>query len=231
MNLQHLAVIMDGNRRWAKINGLSSHEGHQRGAENLWAIVNKANSLDIKYLTVFGFSTENWKRSSLEVNFLLELLVKFLNDTILKINEYNFKIKFIGDLNIFDKIILEKMEIINNVTINNQGLVLSIALNYGGRNDILCALNQFIKLNKSNLDSIILNETNFKDFTLNKGIPDPDLLIRTGGELRLSNFLLWDLAYTELFFSSEMWPDFNEECLEKAVLEFSSRIRKFGGDN
>ena len=119
---------------------------------------------------------------------------------------------------------------INN-TMNNQGLVISIALNYGGRYDIIYALNQFIKLNKVNLDSITLNETNFKDFTLNKGIPDPDLLIRTGGELRLSNFLLWDLAYTELLFASEMWPDFNEESLERAVLEFSSRIRKFGGDN
>ena len=231
MNLQHLAIIMDGNRRWAKDNGLSANEGHQMGAENLWSILKKTNDLEIKYLTVFGFSTENWKRSSLEINFLMGILDKFLDDTILKINEYNFKIKFIGDLSIFDKSIAEKMNLIYNNTINNQGLVISVALNYGGRYDIIYALNQFIKLNKANLDSLTLNETNFKDFTLNKGIPDPDLLIRTGGELRLSNFLLWDLAYTELFFSSEMWPDFNEESLEKAVLEFSSRIRKFGGDN
>ena len=231
MNLQHLAIIMDGNRRWAKDNGLSANEGHQMGAKNLWSILKKTNDLEIKYLTVFGFSTENWKRSSLEINFLMGLLDKFLDDTILKINENNFKIKFIGDLSVFDKSIVEKMNLIYNNTINNQGLVISVALNYGGRYDIIYALNQFIKLNKANLDSLTLNETNFKDFTLNKGIPDPDLLIRTGGELRLSNFLLWDLAYTELFFSSEMWPDFNEESLEKAVLEFSSRIRKFGGDN
>ena len=127
--------------------------------------------------------------------------------------------------------ILEKMNLIHNDTKNNQGLVILIALNYGGRYDIIYALNQFIKLNKINLDSTTLKETNFKDFTLNKGIPDPDLLIRTGGEFRLSNFLLWDLAYTELLFASEMWPDFNEECLDKAVLEFSTRNRKFGGDN
>ena len=231
MNLQHLAIIMDGNRRWAKFNGLSPHEGHRIGAENLWSIVKKTNNLGIKYLTVFGFSTENWKRSSLEINFLMGLLADFLDDIILKVNEYNFKIKFIGDLNVFDKSILEKMSLIRNDTMNNQGLVISIALNYGGRYDIIYALNQFIKLKKVNLDLIALNETNFKDYTLNKDIPDPDLLIRTGGELRLSNFLLWDLAYTELLFASEMWPDFNEESLEKAVLEFSSRIRKFGGDN
>ena len=231
MDLQHLAIIMDGNRRWAKFNGLSPHEGHRMGAENLWSIVKKTNNLGIKYLTIFGFSTENWKRSSLEINFLMGLLSDFLDDSILKVKKYNFKIKFIGDLNVFDKSILEKMNLIHNDTMNNQGLVISIALNYGGRYDIIYALNQFIKLNKVNLDSITLNETNFKDFTLNKGIPDPDLLIRTGGELRLSNFLLWDLAYTELLFASEMWPDFNEESLERAVLEFSSRIRKFGGDN
>ena len=231
MNLNHLAIIMDGNRRWAISKDLDLHEGHRKGAENLWIIIEKTRELNIKYLTVFGFSTENWKRSSLEINFLMGLLYKFLDDTILKINEYNYKIKFIGDLSIFDKSIVEKMNLIYNNTINNQGLVISVALNYGGRYDIIYALNQFIKLNKANLDSLTLNETNFKDFTLNKGIPDPDLLIRTGGELRLSNFILWDLAYTELFFSSEMWPDFNEESLEKAVLEFSSRIRKFGGDN
>ena len=231
MDLQHLAIIMDGNRRWAEFNGFSPHEGHRMGAKNLWSIVKKTNNLGIKYLTIFGFSTENWKRSSLEINFLMGLLSDFLDDSILKVKKYNFKIKFIGDLNVFDKSILEKMNLIHNNTMNNQGLVISIALNYGGRYDIIYALNQFIKLNKVNLDSITLNETNFKDFTLNKGIPDPDLLIRTGGELRLSNFLLWDLAYTELLFASEMWPDFNEESLERAVLEFSSRIRKFGGDN
>ena len=231
MNLQHLAIIMDGNRRWAEFNGFSPHEGHRMGAKNLWSIIQKTNNLGIKYLTIFGFSTENWKRSSLEINFLMGLLSDFLDDSILKVKKYNFKIKFIGDLNVFDKSILEKMNLIHNNTMNNQGLVISIALNYGGRYDIIYALNQFIKLNKVNLDSITLNETNFKDFTLNKGIPDPDLLIRTGGELRLSNFLLWDLAYTELLFASEMWPDFNEESLERAVLEFSSRIRKFGGDN
>ena len=117
------------------------------------------------------------------------------------------------------------------ITSENKEFVVTIALNYGGRNDIINAANEFLKFNKSKLDSIEMKEADFKEFTLNKDIPDPDLLIRTGGEIRLSNFLLWDLAYTELIFLPEMWPDFNEESLEKAVLEFSSRIRKFGGDN
>ena len=228
MHLNHLAIIMDGNRRWAVSNNLDVYEGHRKGAENLWSIVQKTNESDIKYLTLFGFSTENWKRSQKEVYYLLSLLEQFLDDANLKIKKYNYKIRFIGDLLVFDQNIQEKISVIKELTIENTGLVITLALNYGGRYDIVNAANQFFKFNKNKLDPIQIKETDFKEFTYNKEIPDPDLLIRTGGEIRISNFLLWDLAYTELIFLPEMWPDFCEILLEKCILEYSKRNRKYG---
>jgi undecaprenyl diphosphate synthase len=228
MHLNHLAIIMDGNRRWAVSNDLDVYEGHRKGAENLWSIVQKSNELNIKYLTVFGFSTENWKRSQNEVYYLLSLLEQFLDDTNLKMKKYNYKIRFIGDLLVFDQNIQEKINVIKEHTIENTGLVITLALNYGGRNDIVNAANQFFKFNRNKSDPIQMKETDFKEFTYNKEIPDPDLLIRTGGEIRISNFLLWDLAYTELIFLTEMWPDFSKILLEKCILEYSKRNRKYG---
>ena len=229
MYLNHLAIIMDGNRRWAVSKDLDVYEGHRKGAENLWSIVQKTNELNIKHLTVFGFSTENWKRSQKEVYYLLSLLEQFLDDAKLKIKKYNYKIRFIGDLLVFNQNIQEKISVIKERTIENTGLVITLALNYGGRYDIVNAANQFFKFNKNKSDAIQMKETDFKEFTYNKEIPDPDLLIRTGGEIRLSNFLLWDLAYTELIFLPEMWPDFGENSLEKCILEYSKRNRKYGG--
>ena len=228
MSLNHLAIIMDGNRRWAISKDLDLHEGHRKGAEKLWTIIEKTKELNIKYLTVFGFSTENWKRSQKEVYFLLSLLEKFLDDAKSKIKKYNCKIRFIGDLLAFDKNIQDKMRLVEEITLKNNELVVTIALNYGGRHDIINAANEFLKFNKSKLVSIEMKESDFKKFALNKDIPDPDLLIRTGGEVRLSNFLLWDLAYTELIFLPEMWPDFTVSSLEKSILEYSKRIRKYG---
>ena len=228
MSLNHLAIIMDGNRRWAISKDLDPHEGHHKGAENLWVIIEKIKELNIKYLTVFGFSTENWKRSQKEVYFLLSLLENFLDDAKLKINKYNYKIRFIGNLLAFDKTIQDKMRLVEEITVENKELVVTIALNYGGRQDIINATNEFLKFNKSKLDSIEMKESDFKKFVFNKDIPDPDLLIRTGGEIRLSNFLLWDLAYTELIFLPEMWPDFTVSSLEKSILEYSNRFRKYG---
>ena len=228
MHLNHLAIIMDGNRRWAVSNNLDVYEGHRKGAENLWSIVQKTNEFNIKYLTLFGFSTENWKRSQKEVYYLLSLLEQFLDDANLKIKKYNYKIRFIGDLLVFDQNIQEKISVIKELTIENTGLVITLALNYGGRYDIVNAANQFFKFNKNKSDSIQMKEADFKEFTYNKDIPDPDLLIRTGGEIRISNFLLWDLAYTELIFLPEMWPDFCEILLEKCILEYSKRNRKYG---
>jgi len=228
MHLNHLAIIMDGNRRWAVSNNLDVYEGHRKGAENLWSIVQEINEFNIKYLTLFGFSTENWKRSQKEVFYLLSLLEQFLDDANLKIKKYNYKIRFIGDLLVFDQNIQEKISVIKELTIENTGLVITLALNYGGRYDIVNAANQFFKFNKNKSDPMQMKEADFKEFTYNKEIPDPDLLIRTGGEIRISNFLLWDLAYTELIFLPEMWPDFSKILLEKCILEYSKRNRKYG---
>ncbi len=228
MKLDHLAIIMDGNRRWAYSKNLPSYEGHRKGAENLRDIINNVENFKLKFLTVFVFSTENWKRSSKEVTFLMKLLNQFLDQTISKINENNFRIRFIGDLLPFKKNIKDKINVIHEATSHNKGVVITLALNYGGRLDIISAINKIL-MNHKNLKTI--NENDFKNYTLNRKIPDPDLLIRTGGEMRLSNFLLWDLAYTELMFIPEMWPDFDKLMLENCILDYAKRIRKYGGDN
>ena len=228
MKLEHLAIIMDGNRRWAKANNLPSYEGHRKGAENLWDIINFVQNLKLKFLTVFVFSTENWKRSSNEITFLMKLLNQFLDQTITKINENNFRVRFIGDLFPFEKKIKDKIEIIHKSTSLNKGAVITLALNYGGRLDIVSAINQILIENKH---TRVINENDFKKYTLNRDLPDPDLLIRTGGEMRLSNFLLWDLAYTELMFVPNMWPDFNKLMLESCIEKYAKRTRKYGGDS
>ncbi len=228
MKLDHLAIIMDGNRRWANANNLPSYEGHKKGAENLWNIINNIQEFKLKFLTVFVFSTENWKRSRREISFLMNLLNQFLDDTISKITENNFRVRFIGDLSPFDKKIKDKIEIIQNKSQLHKGVVITLALNYGGRLDIISAINKILFQNKK---FIPIDENEFKKYTLNKDLPDPDLLIRTGGEMRLSNFLLWDLAYTELMFIPQMWPDFDKSILENCILDYSKRTRKYGGDN
>ena len=228
MKLDHIAIIMDGNRRWASANNLPSYEGHRRGAENLWNIINNVQEFKLKFLTVFVFSTENWKRSSKEISFLMSLLNQFLDHTISKIQEKNIRVRFIGDLLPFEKQIKDKIEIIHKNSEFNKGVVITLALNYGGRLDIISAINEILAHNK-NFKPI--NEVDFKKYTLNKDLPDPDLLIRTGGEMRLSNFLLWDLAYTELMFVPQMWPDFDKFILESCLLNYYKRIRKYGGDN
>ena len=228
MKLDHLAIIMDGNRRWADTNNLPSYEGHRKGAENLWDMIKNVKNFNLKFLTVFVFSTENWKRSSKEISFLMKLLNQFLDQTISKIHENDFKIRFIGDLSPFEKKIKDKINTIYENSSSNEGVVITLALNYGGRLDIISAINQILLNNKN---SKPINEVDFKKYTLNKDLPDPDLLIRTGGEMRLSNFLLWDLAYTELMFVKEMWPDFDKFMLENCIVDYAKRIRKYGGDN
>ena len=228
MRLDHIAIIMDGNRRWASANNLPSYEGHKRGAENLWNIINNIQEFKLKFLTVFVFSTENWKRSSKEISFLMRLLNEFLDHTLSKMNEKNIKVRFIGDLAPFEKKIKDKIHIIQNNSKSNKGVVVTLALNYGGRLDIISAINEILIHNR---DFKPINENDFKKYTLNKDLPDPDLLIRTGGEMRLSNFLLWDLAYTELMFIPQLWPDFDKFILENCISDYSKRIRKYGGDN
>ena len=225
MELNHLAIIMDGNRRWAVLNNRPSYEGHRFGADNLWKVIKDIDNYSINYLTLFVFSTENWKRSQKEILFLLTLLEKFIDDLESKIEDYNYKIRFIGDLSKFSKKIQQKILYINKVTHKKSGMTVTLALNYGGRYDIVCAINNILK-NSDKLKHI--KQEDFKDFTLNASIPDPDLLIRTGGEKRLSNFLLWDLAYTELIFLPDFWPDFNKSLLDKCLKDYSKRKRKYG---
>ena len=225
MELNHLAIIMDGNRRWAVLNNRPSYEGHRFGADNLWKVIKVIDNYSINYLTLFVFSTENWKRSQKEILFLLALLEKFLDDLESKIEDYNYKIRFIGDFSKFNKKIQQKILYINKITYKKPGMTITLALNYGGRYDIVCAINNILK----NSDKLkYIKQEDFKDFTLNASIPDPDLLIRTGGEKRLSNFLLWDLAYTELIFLPDFWPDFNKSLLDKCLKDYSKRKRKYG---
>ncbi|MDG1467412.1 MAG: polyprenyl diphosphate synthase [Alphaproteobacteria bacterium] len=225
MELNHLAIIMDGNRRWAVLNNRPSYEGHRFGADNLWKVIKDIDNYSINYLTLFVFSTENWKRSQKEILFLLALLEKFLDDLESKIEDYNYKIRFIGDFSEFSKKIQQKILHINKITYKKPGMTITLALNYGGRYDIVCAINNILK--NSDKQNYIKQE-DFKDFTFNASIPDPDLLIRTGGEKRLSNFLLWDLAYTELIFLPDFWPDFNKSLLDKCLKDYFKRTRKYG---
>ena len=225
MELNHLAIIMDGNRRWAVLNNRPSYEGHRVGADNLWKVIKDIDNYPINYLTLFVFSTENWKRSQKEILFLLALLEKFLDDLESKIEDYNYKIRFIGNFSDFSKKIQQKILHINKITYEKPGMTITLALNYGGRYDIVCAINNILK-NSDKLNHI--KQEDFKDFTFNASIPDPDLLIRTGGEKRLSNFLLWDLAYTELIFLPDFWPDFNKSLLDKCLKDYSKRTRNYG---
>ena len=225
MELNHLAIIMDGNRRWALLNNRPSYEGHRFGADNLWKVIKDIDNYSINYLTLFVFSTENWKRSQKEILFLLALLEKFLDDLESKVEDYSYKIRFIGDFSEFSKKIQQKILHINKITYKKSGMTITLALNYGGRYDIVCAINNILK----NSDKLYhIKQEDFKDFTFNASIPDPDLLIRTGGEKRLSNFLLWDLAYTELIFLPDFWPDFNKPLLDKCLKDYSKRTRKYG---
>jgi len=225
MSIKHLAIIMDGNRRWALSKNLKVYEGHIAGANNFSKIIQSVHKKKIKFLTVFVFSTENWKRSKTEISFLMDLLVKFLDGTIKKINTNEYKIRFIGNLEPFKKNIIKKINFIQDNTCNNKGLIITIALNFGGRSDIINATNKIL-----NTQPILkaIDEVNFKKFTGNASIPDPDLLIRTGGEMRLSNFLLWDLAYTELMFISQMWPEFDDQILDECIINYKNRIRNYG---
>lgn len=225
MSIKHLAIIMDGNRRWALSRNLKSYEGHIKGANNLFNIIESVNKNKIDFLTVFVFSTENWKRSKTEISFLMDLLIKFLDDTIQKINSNDYKVRFIGNLVPFKKNIIKKINFIQDNTSNNKGLTITIALNFGGRSDIINATNKILNTQPR---LKLIDEEKFKNFTFNNCIPDPDLLIRTGGEMRLSNFLLWDLAYTELMFLPQMWPEFDEQILDECIMNYNNRIRKYG---
>lgn len=227
---KHIAIIMDGNRRWAKEKGLDPKLGHKAGAETLEKIASFANEIGLKYLTVYAFSTENWKRTREEVGALMILLNNYLDKFLNKESLRNIKIRVLGNIENLDKGLRENICKIVEKSKNNTGLTLNIAFNYGGRDEIVKAVKNISEKVKNNEIAIEqIDEMLVQDNLYTVDEPDPDLLIRPGGELRISNFLLWQLAYTEFLFIDKYWPDFSEEDLLEAIMEFEKRNRKFGG--
>ena len=225
-NPKHISIIMDGNGRWASMKGLSRAEGHKAGVESVRKVIKYCSELKIEYLTLFTFSQENWSRPHKEVLALMKLLISSLNKELNSMIKNNIKFKVIGDLdklNLITKNSLRKAEL---VTANNNGLTLCLAISYGGRQEIINAINKIIATKKEYTD-----EKEFAKFLYTDNIPDPDLLIRTGDEHRISNFLLWQMAYTEICFSKVFWPDFREKDLDFAIEDFKTRDRRFGKIN
>ncbi len=226
---KHIAIIMDGNRRWAKERGLATQFGHKAGAETLEKIAVYANELGIKYLTVYAFSTENWKRTEEEIGALMLLLENYLDKFLNKESLRNIRIRVLGDVEALSDSLKQSIYKIIDKSKNNTGLTLNIAFNYGGRSEIVRAVKNISEKVKNNeIDIEDINENIISDNLYTAGELEPDLLIRPGGELRISNFLLWQLAYTEFLFIDKYWPDFSEEDLLQAIKTYEKRNRKFG---
>ena len=227
---QHIAIIMDGNRRWAKQRNLDVRLGHKKGAETLENIVRYANKVGIKYLTVYAFSTENWKRSKEEVGALMLLLQNYLDDFSKEADTENIRIKILGNREGLSVGLLKSLDNAMIRTKDNTGLTFNVAFNYGGRDEIINAVRNIskeVKENNINIDDI--NEELISSNLYTKDIPDPDLMIRTSGEVRTSNFLPWQLVYSEFYFTDKLWPDFTSDDLDEAISEYTKRTRKFGG--
>ena len=226
---KHIAIIMDGNRRWAKEQGLDYRKGHQAGADTIEKIVTYANEIGLKYLTVYAFSTENWKRTEEEVGALMLLFNKFLDKYIKIADTKNVKIKFIGDRTALSKSLAEKMTKAEERTKNNSGLLFSVGLNYGGRDEIIHAVKNISEdVKNGKIKSEDITTDLFSNYLYTAGMPDPDLVIRTSGEMRTSNFLPWQIVYSEFLFLDKYWPDFSEEDLDNAIEAYQKRNRKFG---
>lgn len=226
----HIAIIMDGNGRWAKKKGLPRTLGHRAGVEALRDVVRTASDIGVQHLTLFAFSTENWKRPEQEVSALMKLLIEFLKKEVNELHKNNVKINTIGDILAFPTAVQDEINKSKSLTNSNTGLCVNIALNYGSRDEITRAVQKLsieISSNKLSVDDI--NEDIINKYLDTENIPDPDLLIRTSGEYRLSNFLLWQCAYTELWFTDTYWPDFNGKHLLEAIFDFQNRQRRFGG--
>jgi undecaprenyl diphosphate synthase len=226
----HVAIIMDGNGRWATRRGLPRAIGHRAGVESLREIVKACSALGVKFLTVYAFSTENWKRPVAEINVLMDLLVEYLNREIQELHQNNVKVRTIGNIGELPEKAQKALRDAQEHTSENQGLVLSLALNYGGRNEIVEAVRQIgtdvsaAKLRPGDIDEKIISK-----YLYTSGMPDPDLLIRPSGELRISNFMLWQVAYAEFWYSPVLWPDFRKNHLLEAIVDYQNRQRRFGG--
>ena len=225
----HVAIILDGNGRWAKKKRMPRNYGHTQGSKNVEKICEIAYKMGIKYLTVYAFSTENWKRPKEEVDALMKLLQTYLETSIKTSTKNNMCVRVIGDTSKLSDDIKRSIVNLEEASKNNTGLKFQVAINYGSRDEILRAAKAIaMDMNKNKTDIDHIDEATFEQYLDTKGIPDPDLLIRTSGEQRLSNFLLWQLAYTEFYFTDILWPDFDEKELKKAVEFYSSRNRNFG---
>lgn len=225
----HIAIIMDGNGRWAKSRGLPRIMGHKKGAEVLRDTLSACRDFGINYLTIYAFSSENWKRPVIEVSDLMELLRTFLNREVSALHKNGIKLKIIGDLSKLADDIRLQITSAEKLTENNSGFHLVVALSYGARQEILQASQKLAQLVSSgNISPDSIDEKVISSLLYTNSIPDPDLLIRTAGEQRLSNFLLWQSAYTELYFTNVLWPDFTRQHLHEAIIEYSNRERRYG---
>ena len=227
---QHLAIIMDGNGRWAKKKGLPRSIGHKEGAKAVKRVIANCLDFNIPILTLFAFSTENWKRPKKEIAYLLKLFERVLSNEKANLIKNNIKINFIGRLNDLPTPLNDKMNELCESTKKNNKLILNIAVNYGGRAEIVDAINSVIlKIDKKNLNIEKINEDTIRDNLYTYNLPDPDLLIRTAGEMRISNFMIWQIAYTEFWVTPVLWPDFDKNNLIEAIINFQKRVRKYGG--
>ena len=231
MNIpNHIAIIMDGNGRWAKKRFLPRNAGHVAGAKTVEKIIEDAYDLGVKYLTVYAFSTENWNRPDDEVAALMKLLKNYLKDCIKRANSNNMRVRVIGERSRLEPEIVEKIEELEECSKDNDGITFIIALNYGSRDEIRRATTKMaMDCKEGKLNPEDITEDTISSYLDTRGIPDPDLLIRTSGEIRLSNYLLWQLAYTEFYFTDVLWPDFNKKELIKAIEYYNGRDRRFGG--
>ncbi len=223
MTPKHIAIIMDGNGRWGLKKKKSRNYGHKEGVKVVEQIINQAIKKKIQYLTLFTFSTENWKRPKKEISFLLKLLSNYIDKELNKLIEKKVKLKILGNINKFPKFLINKLRQAEKSTKKGDKIQLNIALNYGSKEELINAIK---KVNKSKMT---INEKNIKEKLYTKDIPDPEILIRTGNRNRLSNFLLWQLSYTEIYFIKKLWPDFNKQDFSKIISKFSLVRRNFGG--
>ncbi len=220
----HIAIIMDGNGRWAEEKGLPRNKGHEQGVKSVRDIVETCGDIGIDYLTLYTFSEENWKRPRQEVFFLMRLLANLLDKELKELLRNNVKVKFIGRLHKLPKYVTNRIQKMTEKTKSNTGLTLTLAISYGGRSEIIDAVNQILK------DGIKeISEDIFRQYLYDPSLPDPDLLIRTASEFRISNFLLYEIAYTELFITPLLWPEFRTDQLLAAIKDYQKRERKFGG--
>ncbi|MBS5937777.1 isoprenyl transferase [Clostridium sp.] len=227
---RHIAIIMDGNGRWAKQRKLPRTMGHKAGVETIRRVIKETHILGIKYLTLYAFSTENWKRPKDEVSALMRLLVEYLRSELQELNKNGVVIKILGDINMLPKDAQNEVKEAIELTKNNTGVVLNIAFNYGGRDEIIRAVklvSNDVKSGKLNIEDI--DEKALEKYLYTNGAPDPDLIIRPSGEQRISNFLLWQCAYSEFWYSNVCWPDFKEEHLHEAIYDYQHRDRRYGG--